>query len=430
MSRPLREYATHPLLYDWRMRRIRRRSADLVKQVTDAMASQPGRRLRVAFLMLENQKWSAQSVYDAMVLAPQFDPFVLVSTHVENVRGGSAVLRTTLEENAVFARERGMRVEYAYDSMAARFVPLDAFKPDVVFYEQPYGLPFEHSAGVVSRFALTCYIPYGYGIYLARESGQKKSAGFSEYIWRTFLESESFLEYSGHFDLLRDRSCVPVGYPKMDALRDGSSVLRSKEESEAEATPEVVFAPHHSITNDHHDSYGTFSWSGRWMLEMARANQDVRWIFKPHPKLKESLVSSGEMSTSEVDQHFLEWENLDNVETVHDGAYMDRFVRSDAMITDSGSFMLEYLLTGKPILLLRSRESAGYSPFGERIASLLYEARNTGAIETFLESVVRRGQDPRRRDREAAMPSINRNSGSDIASYLGALLAGHPKKTG
>lgn len=404
----------------WKIRRANRRIAT---KLATPLRENGARRIRVAFLVIENQKWSSQSVHDALLNDPAFEPLIFASTHSRNTGKGAGKLRTALEENVAFARRRGMKVVKVYDPEKGAFLPLAPFAPDIVFYEQPYGLPPEHAPNVVSRFALTCYVPYGYGIYLAHGSGQKNTRGFSEYIWRTFLESRAFLQEAGQLGLLKKHGMIAVGYPKMDRLA-GFSEESEGGDARRGRRPTVIYAPHHSLSEEHQDRYGTFFWSGEWILEYARRNRDIAWVFRPHPKLRESLVESGLMSRQAVDDYFEAWGSLDNASIMLDGDCIDIFRDSDAMITDSGSFLLEYAYTGHPLLLLKNPASAGYSDFGERIAASLYGAEELGGVAQFLDDVVRARQDPRRAERMKVLPKIETDSGQRIVNHLRSELSG------
>ena len=154
------------------------------------------------------------------------------------------------------------------------------------------------------------------------------------------------------------------------------------------------------------------------MLDFARSTPELTWIFKSHPKLREQLVRTGIMTPAEVNRYFAAWGELPNGKVVLDGGYMAVFADSDAMITDSGSFLVEFLITGNPILLLVSAKSAGYSAFGEKLVSTLYRATEVGEIRGFVESVVVGDNDHRRRERAAVTPEISGNSGRNVANYL------------
>ena len=45
-----------------------------------------------------------------------------------------------------------------------KYIDLEEFKPDIVFYEQPWGLPRRYKPYYVSKFALTFYLPYGFSM--------------------------------------------------------------------------------------------------------------------------------------------------------------------------------------------------------------------------------------------------------------------------
>ena len=409
-----------PLL-EWRRNlKTQWHGKSLAKQIAGSLSGRADRRVRVAFLMVENQKWSSQSIYEALAADPVFEPVVLASTHVANAND-SRQIRTTLADNLAFATAKGLNAQAAFDQNTGRFIALQQFAPDVVFYEQPYGLPVEHQPRTVGQFALTCYVPYGYGIYLAKNSGQKKTRGFSEYIWRTFLETREFLRDADQLALLNTAGAAATGYPKMDAYVRALATMR-RDVSDHRASPQVVYAPHHSVVAGHPDSYGTFAWSGRWLLAYAQQNPQIRWIFKPHPKLKESLVASGAMSLTEAEAYFSAWDGLSNTRSIYDGEYLDAFVESDAMITDSGSFLLEYLLTGQPMLLLKSASSAGYSDYGNRIAQALYQAGDVEQIQSFLSQVVSAGNDPRKPERVALMPALTPTAGQAVVKCLKSAL--------
>ena len=70
-------------------------------------------KIKVVFLIRENQKWSYQSVYEEMANDDEFEPMVVVSllwlSHI-----GKDKTRNNLEENYEFFASRGINVDYAY----------------------------------------------------------------------------------------------------------------------------------------------------------------------------------------------------------------------------------------------------------------------------------------------------------------------------
>ncbi|QTF91293.1 CDP-glycerol glycerophosphotransferase family protein [Halomonas sp. BM-2019] len=340
------------------------------------------KKIKVLFLVRENQKWGTQSLYDEMELDDLFLPVVVVAPLKQLGRSINSDKISEMRENHDFFRNKKMRVMYGYDVSKESFIPFDAFEPDIVFYDQPYGLARCHRVESVSRYALTCYIPYGYGFYLARESGQL-SPSFLPLIWRVFLEDRVVL--SGWDNPLVEQygNCVHVGYPKVDALRTLSSIHEDGKSSMSTQgdIKTVIYAPHHSLEPGHHDQYATFAWSGEKVLELAERTPQINWVFKPHPRLKYSLVKAGVMDVEAVGHYYSRWVSLPNSTVVDDGEYIDTFNQSSAMITDCGSFLLEYLFTGKPLLHLVNQESRGYSEFGEKLLKGFYRCHNQDELQ-------------------------------------------------
>ena len=73
-------------------------------------------------------------------------------------------------------------------------------------------------------------------------------------------------------------------------------------------------------------------------------------IFRPHPLLWNRLEEKGIWSYDEIIDFKRKIAELGNSYIDENYEYMDSFKESDALITDAGSFLLEYLWVNKPIL--------------------------------------------------------------------------------
>jgi hypothetical protein len=352
--------------------------------------------LRVVFLLRENQKWSTESVYWAMERDPRFDPVVAVSIPKSAHQGWAASTRVTLADNESFLASRGIRVTRIHSDGA--FQPIESLSPHVVFYDQPYGLPRLHSPQHVSRFALICYVPYGYGFYLLKGSKQRVANPLMRLAWKVFVANREVVEWVDDERLMRSWNVVFSGDPKADQLREAIVKQRSATGRQL-MRKRVIFAPHHSLSKRHHNRLATFRWSGTAVAELANRHRDVDWVFKPHPLLRHSLVRSGVMNEREVQAYFDYWRRLANG-TVHDaGGYEQIFTESDGMITDSGSFLVEFGMTGRPIILLRNPsdlDRAGrFTRIGSELVNSLYHAEDANALAEGFERIFLHGNDPR-----------------------------------
>ena len=94
------------------------------------------------------------------------------------------------------------------------------------------------------------------------------------------------------------------------------------------------------------------------------------------------------MTKQEIDKYYAFWNDLPNTSFCNESDYFDIFKSSDALITDCGSFLAEYLPTRKPIMLLVNSNSIGYNEVGCKLVESYYKAYSNREIREFLDEVV------------------------------------------
>lgn len=142
-----------------------------------------------------------------------------------------------------------------------------------------------------------------------------------------------------------------TGHPIVDAFSCSSTneVWRNCGES----LKKIVWAPHWTINNDSRFSPATFLQYAQFMVELAQKYQDkVQIAFKPHPLLYRTLCEHPEWGKERTDAYYSMWNNMPNTQ-LEEGDYIELFLQSDAMIHDSGSFIMEYLIVNKPCMFLQ-----------------------------------------------------------------------------
>lgn len=161
------------------------------------------------------------------------------------------------------------------------------------------------------------------------------------------------------------------------------------------------------------------------MLEYAKRHPEIKWVFKPHPLLKGRLVENGFMTRAEADSYYREWEKIGLA--CYDGGYADLFKRSRALITDSGSFLLEYMAVGKPLIRLEPVDfNMRFSPVFARVLNSFYTCRTLDEMFAALKLVVEDRQDPRREERQVAAREaglFGNNAAERIVKYLSEALS-------
>ena len=138
------------------------------------------------------------------------------------------------------------------------------------------------------------------------------------------------------------------------------------------------------------------------MLEYAKSHPEIDWLFKPHPLLHKTIVSLNLMTAEQADDYYQQWAEMPNGQVCLDGRYWDFFKTSDCIITDSISFLVEYLPTTKPVLRIDSGH-ARYNDFTNNVISNYYMGKSFDEIASFLETVVIPNRDYLREKRLAAL---------------------------
>ena len=372
-------------------------------------------KIRVLFPISNLAKWKMQSLFEAMRHSSHYEP--LMALTIMDVENDLSIdrKRERLQQMQAHFAGKGMGCVDAYDLENGCAIPFDRFAPDIVFYQQPWRISECQSPVAVSKYALTCYVPY----FVQNYGGLDMDCllVFHRLLWRHFILNEHWAkEFVKAQGLLRAGTVVGVGHPMLDAFGNVEGVRH--------VNGCVIYAPHWSCHTG--ECFSTFLENGKKILMLAQRHPEMEWVFKPHPTLRKILVENGLMSEREVADYYETWERIGVA--YYDGDYLRLFERSKAMITDCASFLVEYACTGNPIIHLISSD-AKYNPhpISEALFSTYYQARNWEEFERSFETVILRGQDPRRDERRAKVRDMRlcgNNAAKNIVDYLDGVLGG------
>jgi len=342
------------------------------------MAESKTRKLRVAFLVSENAKWSCQSLYEEFDRSNEFEPIVLITADGQRSQDYNE-LNKQLNETYVFFESRNMKTRYAYDAREQRYLNLQQFCPDIVFYQQPWGLDSMQSPFVVSKFALICYVPYS--IAGTKEAMMHYPMTFLYGIRMHFIVSDLIKSEYESWMSSNKESLIVTGHPKLDSYE---KQMRNDEHY-------IIYAPHFALKSSVL-KLSTFDWSGQYLLDFARSHKELNWVFKPHPLLRSQVIRDGIMTENEIDSYYEEWSNIGMV--YDQGDYFDIFKESDALITDCSSFLSEYLPTMMPVIHLISENMVALNPMSKITSSHYYNAHDLKELEFYLNDVIINKNDP------------------------------------
>ena len=90
-----------------------------------------------------------------------------------------------------------------------------------------------------------------------------------------------------------------------------------------------------------------------------------------------------------TDNYYSRWNKLSNGQ-LENGPYIDLFSHSDAMITDSASFIAEYLYFNKPLCFTMKDNNVKnrFNSFGKIIFDYLYTSNDSLSTEFFINNVI------------------------------------------
>ncbi len=368
------------------------------------------RPLRVTFLVPDTSLWDVfASIFSDMKHDTRFAPSVIA------FRRRGVVSHLEAEEVENFFAVRGIEVRLAsFDDTEPD--PLKTTDVDVLFYTlgsvaYPPAFQIEFNS---LRF-LTCYLPYGF--LLAREYDYQFNQEFHHAAWRVFAATERERALYQYFSHRKASNITLTGYPKFDSL------FNEPHRCHGRAT--VIWAPHWTIGAIYPRlNLGLFDRICMDMLKLIDDYPSIDFLFKPHPTLAHALAQTSFMPPKSYETYLSMLRARNNVSIWEHGDYGHIFARSAAMITDSVSFLAEYLIADRPLLFLDRPERARLSPLGEEIIDLHYSGRSLEDIRAFIDAQVISSRDPKSATRNVRSQAIlGLEGGRASMRVLGALLA-------
>lgn len=346
-------------------------------------------KIRFGFLLQELTQWKSEPLFKAMLTHPRFEPVLCISPSL----GYPGAERTLID----YCKIKG----YDYHLLDPEKTIDEQIDVDIVVPQKPYqGEMHEKHQIDSNKRILFVVIPY----YLSTISENwVVNQRLNLLCWRQFVDNESCREVWTKVHLLKGITYSVTGLPVMDELLTPKEMLQDVWPV-SDGRKRIIYAPHHTIADMHWQGigYSTFLDYCETMLELRDKYQDcVYFVFKPHPSLKKRLlILWGEEKTNE---YFRKW-NKPGVSHVELGKYLSLFKYSDAMIHDCGSFTVEYMYMGNPVMYLVRDDSHADNmiPYAQEAFNLHYKGKSVDDIERFIHDIID-GNDPLKKKRIAFM---------------------------
>ena len=337
----------------------------------------------VLFFLIHESVWKYEGVYRLLEADEQFRPIIIVCP---DIKFGREEMFLNINKSFASFQSKGYNVLKSIDEEGKWLNVKKDLNPSVVFFTNPYPLthPFYSIQNYLNK--LTCYVPYNFGNSELMDSFY--NLDFHNLLWKHFAESKIHFEYSAQYSRSKGKNVVVTGYPGLDRLIK-KKTLQVSEWKQSELI-KIIWAPHHSIEQDSELGYSSFLSYAEFIFRILEKYKDkIQIAFKPHPLLKSKLSQLSSWGPVATDHYYERWKVIENGMLV-EGDYIDLFLGSDAMIHDSGSFLIEYLYTGKPVLRTNSDRFFvdKLNSFAKRAYDVHYVAGKEEDITGFIENLI------------------------------------------
>ncbi len=288
-------------------------------------------------------------------------------------------------------------IEHITIDMENSYYALDiilSLNPDYIFIQSPWDDDRPLALKVpYLMFAKILYVPY-YPITLVEYfKPEKDDLHFNSYVhnltYRIYAQTELDKQYFKKYEILKARNVKVVGSSKLYKLK----TLRESITYETPSyTFNLIWAPHHSIAR-RWLGFGVFHKIYKDMFAFIKRRQDIKLIYKPHPFLRRALHEHEIMYKEKYDDFVKELSYLPNVEIYEGGDYFEIFKKSDTLLTDGLSFLIEYpIATMKPLIFFDSKDHQDLNQIGKLAIEYAYIIDSFEAFENTIDNLIKSKQ--------------------------------------
>jgi len=320
-----------------------------------------------------------ETVYDNMCSDDRFKPIYLAYPQVD---------MNEISNFDILEYFEGKNLQYnkMFDENTKEYVSLESLDLDYIFFNRHYisRRPSCVKTEALKNNSVLCMIPY-----VASPAGGATLdtvCRFNEMLDFDVLFVENNEMLNTYIDYRR-KACAEnvklevVGSPKYDAI-----YYSDYKTEETKYKQVILYTPRWTTS----EGTCSFFYLKEYFFDMVKKNQDIKYIFRPHP-LMVVEIGKKEMGMAKWTEFIKEFDQYENANIDLDGDYRSSFKQATVIVTDISSMMIEFLITGKPVIYF---EMEGIlSPFNQTLSSGYYIASSKEDVSVLLEQL-RGGVDP------------------------------------
>lgn len=383
-------------------------------------ADQP---IRILFLLQRPEAWlNVESLWHALGKQSHVDchawvlPYNACDEATSNVKTPQLV--ALLQERGIpfDTWQPGMQLQPGLFDVAVLNHPYDRERPRALWLD-----------ALRAAVSYVVYVPYGLPAGGGRKNillqyAQPTQRNADLVIARSALEKQQYARHCPR----GDSHVVITGLPRFDAL--ASTLQRPIPDSMARFIGNrttLMWNAHFSFGHQHSQSsnFSTFDLLGPTFFSLARRYRDqLCLIWRPHPGVIPALQKEGMLEHASLGRLRAELADI--------GIWWDdspdhtaAFAASDALATDPGSFVIEYLLMRRPMLVLENPEGEALNDEARMLQASTCTASSPAQVEEFVLSLLE-GRCPRPSEEAIArhLPMLDGHAGDRVATEVLRLL--------
>ena len=323
-------------------------------------------KIKCLFLIHNIESWdSVFSVYNEMLHSEQFN---VIIASINRRYPGSSIFKDEDYVHRILTQLGIEHIRFNNDNSYDDLNIIKSLAPDVIFRQSQWDndIPPGFSTNNL-RFSKLCLIPYEI-MNFVQLGFNHLSNYYHTSCWKLFVaNTQTKIEQEQH-DKLNGLNVFVTGHPKVKELKEAKPFWPINSNPNANKF-KILWASHHSI--DHNwSNFSVFLNIYNDMLDWAKSDNSIEFVFSPHPALVTVLESLNDPILKEsINNFFIEWNQLDNTYYYREGPYGPLFQSSDILIMDGISWLLEYQLMKKPIIFIERQDHSPFTVNGELIAS-------------------------------------------------------------
>lgn len=358
--------------------------------------------LKVLFIVIHSSVFKSLNVLREMINDKTFEPIIMVNPYT--LKDKESMIEQ-IEEEFEHIKNMNLPVQIisSYKKESDSWVNIkEEINPDIVFFTNPHKLTYYEYYEELFINYISYYVPYSHQISNYGNYYPQYNQLFHNAVFKIFTPHKDDLIIHQKYSDNKGINVEVTGYPATEKLIDKNYVPVDVWKPQKKKKIRIIYAPHHTF-NYQELPLSTFLRYSEFMKNLVEKYKDeVQWVFRPHPLLKEKLIKYKDWGEYKTKKYWEFWEEHPNCQISEGGEYIDLFLTSDAMIHDCGSFLAEYLYVNKPVLYLvaNSNIKEYFNSFGLKAFEACYHAYKEEDIDNFIKSLIEGKKDVKKTVRE------------------------------